>query len=178
MADVPLLAMLPLAIGLLAEGRTRMLCQVSKQVTPLLLAVVTVQVICAALLDVIAAEEPLARALMFLFLGPVPADLSTLTVAAVPMSRPVAPSREPEPPVRASATLILAGSPTAEVLPNLSTDLTTGCVAKGEPVRETPPGNVVNTNWAAADGPTTMLPEVAPGRALAVKLSVMVLARL
>ena len=84
MADVPLLAMLPLAIGLLAEGRTRMFCQVSKQVTPLLLAVVTVKVICAALLDVIAAEEPLARALMFLFLGPVPADLSTLTVGAVP----------------------------------------------------------------------------------------------
>ena len=37
---------------------------------------------------------------------------------AVPMSRSLVPSREPEPPVRASATLKLAGSPTVEVLPN------------------------------------------------------------
>src|SRR5438093_5261289 len=126
--------------------------------------------------------NPAAEAVISL---PEPASLdSTLVNVAVPLpaadpiSRVVVPSREPEPPVRASATLKLAGSPAAEVLPNLSTDLTTGCVAKGEPVRETPPGNVVNTNWAAAAGPTTMLPEVAPGRPLAVKLSVMVLARL
>src|SRR5438552_9820682 len=84
MADVQLLATLPPANGVLAEGRTRMFCQVSEQVTPLLLGLVTVKVICVALLDVIAAEEPSARPLMFPLLGPVPADLSILTVGAVP----------------------------------------------------------------------------------------------
>src|SRR5207247_2398871 len=133
MADVPLLAMLPLAIGLLAEGRTRMFCQVSKQVTPLLLAVVTVKVICVALLDVIAAMasppvagsrpptkngaltadvNPTADAVICLLspaaLHCTPVNAAVPLPAAAPMSRLVVPSREPEPPVRASATLKLA----------------------------------------------------------------------
>src|SRR6266511_3457024 len=76
--------MLPLAKGLLAVGRTRMFCQVSEQVTPLLLASDTVKVICVVLRDVIAAEVPLATPLMFLLSLPPPPNLTILTVGAAP----------------------------------------------------------------------------------------------
>src|SRR5262245_11599646 len=77
--------------------------------------------------------------------------------AADPISIVVVPRSAPEPPVSARLTLKLGASPTAEVLPNESIDLTAGWVAKAEPVRDTPPGWVANTNWVAAPGLTTML---------------------
>ena len=85
MADEPLLVILPLAKGLLAVGRTRMFCQVSEQLTPLLLAIDTVNVICVVLRDVIAAEVPLATPLMFLLSLPPPPNLTIFTVGAVPL---------------------------------------------------------------------------------------------
>src|SRR2546425_7388253 len=85
MVDVPVLVMLPLANGLLAVGRTRMFCQVSEQLTPPLLALVTVKVICVVVRDVTATEVPVGTALMFLLSVPPPARRSTLTVGAVPL---------------------------------------------------------------------------------------------
>src|SRR5438093_6155944 len=66
MVDVPVLVILPLARGLAALGRTRTFCQVSEQVSELLLAMVTVKVIWVVVRDVIAIEVPLATPLMFL----------------------------------------------------------------------------------------------------------------
>ena len=60
--------------------------------------------------------------------------------AAVPISKDVVPSSEPEPAVRASATFKLAGNPTVERLPNASCALSTGWVTSGDPTREAPPG--------------------------------------
>src|SRR6266496_1996142 len=82
--EVPVLVILPLAKGLAALGRTRTFCQVSEHATPPLLATLTVKVICVVVLEVIAAEVPLATALMFLLSLPPPISLSTLTVGAVP----------------------------------------------------------------------------------------------
>src|SRR2546427_12986803 len=82
--ELPLSVMLPLARGLLAVGRTRTFCQVSEQVTPPLLAALTVKLICVVVLEVIAAEVPVATALMFLLSVPPPASRSIRTVGAVP----------------------------------------------------------------------------------------------
>src|SRR5436190_7089777 len=65
-AEVPVLVILPLANGVAAAGRTRMFCQVSEQATPLLLATLTVKVICVVVREVTATEVPLATLLMFL----------------------------------------------------------------------------------------------------------------
>ena len=81
---VPVLVMLPLASGLMAVGRTRTFCQVSELVTAPLLALLIVKVIWLVLIEVIAAEVPLATELMFLLLLPLPPILSILTVGAVP----------------------------------------------------------------------------------------------
>src|SRR5438105_891192 len=137
-AELPLSVMLPLASGLLAVGRTRTFCQASEQATPLLLAVFSLNFICVVEMVAIASTVPL----------PAPA----------PMFNVVVPSNEPEPVVRPSETFKLAGNPIVEVLPNESCDLTTGCVASGEAVRERPPGGVLITNWTAAAGFTTTLP--------------------
>src|SRR5258708_586351 len=83
--EVPVLVMLPLAKGLATVGRTRMFCQVSEQVTPLLLAAEAVKVICVVVRDVTDTEVPLATPLMFLLLLPMPASRSILTVGAVPL---------------------------------------------------------------------------------------------
>src|SRR5881394_1893743 len=85
MTDVPVLVMLPLARGVAALGRRRMFCQVSEQVTPPLLAAVTVKVICVVVRDVTATDAPLATPLMFLLSWPPPSIRSTLTVGAVPL---------------------------------------------------------------------------------------------
>ena len=85
MVEVPVLVILPLAKGLAAEGRTRMFCQVSEQLTPPLLATLTVKVICVVVLEVIAAAVPLATALMFLLSLPPPINRSIRTVGAVPL---------------------------------------------------------------------------------------------
>src|SRR6185295_4704166 len=52
--DVPVFVILPLARGLPADGCTRMFCQVSEQAIPLLVALVTVNVICVVVTDVMA----------------------------------------------------------------------------------------------------------------------------
>ena len=59
---VPDFVKLPAASGVPALGRTRTLCQVRAQITPALLALVTVNAIWAAVRDVIAAAVPLASA--------------------------------------------------------------------------------------------------------------------
>src|SRR5438093_6955851 len=128
-----------------------------------------------------ASVNPAADAVICLF-GPASLHSTVVNVAvplpaAAPISRVVVPSSEPEPAVRARETLKLAGRPTLDVLPYASCALTTGWVASGEPVRK-PAGCVANTNWVAVLGPTTMLPEVALVRPLAVKLSVIVVATL
>ena len=130
----------------------------------------------------IALLKPAAEAVICLF---VPASLhSTLVKVTVPLPAPapmfnvVVPSNEPEPAVRPSDTFKLAGNPMVEVLPNGSCDLTTGWIASGEAVRERPPGGVLMTNWTAVAGLTTMLPEAAFVKPVAVKLIVMVSATL
>src|SRR2546428_3059126 len=90
--------------------------------------------------------------------------------AAVPMSKAVVPSSEPEPELRASVTFKLAGNPTVERLPNGSCDLSTGCVASGDPTREAPPGCVVNTRRSAVFGLATTLPEIALVKPVAGKV--------
>src|SRR5438477_12767429 len=85
MTDVPVFVILPLANGLLALGRTRTFCHVSEQLTPPLLALVTVKVICVVVRDVMATEVPVGMALMFLLSLPPPRRRSTLTVGAVPL---------------------------------------------------------------------------------------------
>src|SRR6266568_102668 len=81
---VPVLVILPLTRGLLAVGRTRRFCQVSEQVTAVLLALVTVNVIWVLVREVIATEVPLATPLMLLPLAPLPVRRVTKTVGAVP----------------------------------------------------------------------------------------------
>ena len=94
------------------------------------------------------------------------------------MSKLAVPSSDPEPLVKARLAIKLAGSPTVEKLPNGSWAFTTGCVAKGEPVRDGPPGCVVKLKWLAPAGPTTMFAEVAFVKPVAVKLMLMVSATL
>src|SRR6266567_4724916 len=60
MVAVPLLVRLPLARGVPARGRTRTLVHINEQVTPALLALVTVKVIWLVAREVIATAVPLA----------------------------------------------------------------------------------------------------------------------
>ena len=126
--------------------------------------------------------KPVADAVNCLFVpASVHCRLLKVTVpfpAAVPMSKAAVPSSEPKPEVRASVTFKLAGNPTVETFPNGSCDLSTGCVASGDPTCEAPPGCVVNTRRSAVFGLTTTLPEIALVKPVAVELSVMVSARL
>src|SRR6266487_321822 len=126
--------------------------------------------------------KPAADAVICLFK---PASLHSTLVklavplpAAAPMSRLVVPSSEPEPAVKASETLKLAGNPTAEALPKASCDATAGWVASGEPVRDVPPGWVAITSWLAVLGLTAMLLEIALVNPDAVKLMLIVVATL
>src|SRR5262249_40231929 len=57
---VPLRVRLPLARGVPALGRTRTFCQVSLQVTPLALALVTVKTSCVLVTEVMETAVPLA----------------------------------------------------------------------------------------------------------------------
>jgi hypothetical protein len=84
MIAVPESTKLPLASGVPAEGRTLTFCQVSEQVTPPLLADVTVNVSLFAVLDVMATDVPLAAPLMFNELAPDPPTRVIRTVGAVP----------------------------------------------------------------------------------------------
>jgi hypothetical protein len=82
--DVPDFVMAPDASGVPAAGRTRMFCHVRRHVTPLLLALVTVNVICVDVIDVTATELPLTIPLMFLLALPPPVSRVINTVGAVP----------------------------------------------------------------------------------------------
>src|SRR5262245_37676608 len=81
---VPLRVRLPLASGVPALGRTRTFCQVSLQVTPLALALVTVNTICVLLTELIATAAPLETPLRLLAELPEPVSRVTNIVGAVP----------------------------------------------------------------------------------------------
>src|SRR6266567_3743597 len=81
---VPVLVRLPFARGVPASGVTRTLVQVSEQVTPPPLALVTVNVIWLVVREVMATALPLATALMLLLLLPLPVRRVTKTVGSVP----------------------------------------------------------------------------------------------
>src|SRR5262245_35208189 len=69
---VPLRLRLPLTRGVPAVGRTRTFCQVNLHVTPLRLALVTVNTICVVVTEVIEAAVPLATPLILAELFAVP----------------------------------------------------------------------------------------------------------
>ena len=81
---VPLRLRVPKASGVPATGRTRTFCQVSLQVTPLALELVTVKTNCVLVTEVIATAVPLAKPLMLLPLLPEPVSRVTNIVGAVP----------------------------------------------------------------------------------------------
>ena len=76
--------MFPDARGVPAVGLTRMFCQVSRHVTPLLLALVTVKVICEAVTELTATEFPLTIPLILRLALPPPVRRVIKTVGAVP----------------------------------------------------------------------------------------------
>src|SRR5437879_3843199 len=82
---VPVATSLLLANGVPAVGRTRTFCQVSLQVTPLILLLVTVNTNSVVVTEAIATEEPLETPLMLLAAPPLPMSRSILTVGAVPL---------------------------------------------------------------------------------------------
>src|SRR5678815_4967998 len=81
---VPPRARLPLANGVPAVGRTRTFCQVSLQVTPLALELVTVKTRCVLVTEVMAIAVPLETPLILLAEPPEPVTRVTRTVGAVP----------------------------------------------------------------------------------------------
>ena len=102
----------------------------------------------------------------------------TPLAAAVPMSKAVVPASDPEPEPSPSDIGKLAGRPTVERFPYGSRVLMTGCVAKGDPARDTPPGCVLKISRSAAAGLTTTLSEVALVKPAAEKTIVIVSATL
>ena len=106
------------------------------------------------------ALKPVAVAVSCLL---VPAESIRKSVKAavpLPMSRVAVPVNGPLPELRVTVTFRLAGKPIVELLPKGSCDLTTGCVAKGEPAVALP-GWVVRANRSAAVALIAMLVEVA-----------------
>jgi len=103
---------------------------------------------------------------------------ATPLAAEVPISIVVVPSSDPLPDVKARVSGRVEGMPTVERLPNWSCDLRTGWLAKGDPIRETPPGWVVNTSCVAALGLTRMFCEITLVKPAEVKLIVIVSATL
>src|SRR5436309_15998410 len=92
----------------------------------------TVKVLLTALV------KPLALAVNCLL---VPAEsisrlvkVATALPAVVPMSKLVVPTRGPVPVVKVRVTILLAGRPGVETLPNWSRARTPGCVARVGPV--------------------------------------------
>src|SRR5258708_33269131 len=117
-------------------------------------------------MELIALDRPAAETINCLL---VPAVLHCKFVnaaiplpAARPMSNEDVPSNDPEPEFKASVRVNVAGNPLVERFPNGSLLLTTGCVARGAPVRDTPPGCAVNTSRSAA-GRFTPKPLEGPG---------------
>src|SRR5436190_21170772 len=84
MVAVPVPVNVPLARGVPRLGRNRRLVQVNEQVTPALLALVTVKVTWFVARAVIATAVPLATRSTLLLLPPVPPSRVIMTVGAVP----------------------------------------------------------------------------------------------
>lgn len=104
---VPVTLRMPLARGVPAVGRTRRFCHVNLHKTPLALGLVTVNVACVLLTEVIAKELPLLAPLMLLAALPPPLIRSMRTVGAVP---PVSNTK----PLGALSTIVPA--PTSPVI--------------------------------------------------------------
>src|SRR5205823_10023909 len=85
---------------------------------------------------------------------------ATPLAAAVPMSKAVNPTRDPEPELSMTETGKFPGKPVVERFANASHDLMTGWVAKIEPTRDTPPGCVLKVSRSAVAGLTTTFSEV------------------
>ena len=83
MTEVPVEIRLPLAKGLPTDGRMRRFCHVSEQVTPPLLAVVTVNVRLFVAIEVTATAVPLATPLIFNAFAPEPPTRVIKTVGAI-----------------------------------------------------------------------------------------------
>ena len=81
---VPVTFKLPLAKGVPLVGRTRTFCQVSPQVMPLALLLLTVKTNCVLVMEVIAAADPLEMPLRLLALLPLPVKRVMRTFGAVP----------------------------------------------------------------------------------------------
>src|SRR5438094_8156785 len=84
---LPLLERLPLVPpggSVPAVGRTRTFCQVSLQVTPLMLVLVTVNTNCVVVTEVIATAVPLETPFMLLPALPLPLSRLISPVGAVP----------------------------------------------------------------------------------------------
>src|SRR5215471_2798581 len=81
---VPVRARLPRARGVPAPGRTRTFCQVSLQVIPLALELVTVKTSWVLETELMATAVPLETPLMLLPLLPLPVRRVTNIVGAVP----------------------------------------------------------------------------------------------
>ena len=79
MTDVPKVTRLPLASGVPAVGRTPILVHVSEQVTPPLLAEVTVKVRFVGVMVVMGTEVPLATPLIFWEIVPLPPTVVMIT---------------------------------------------------------------------------------------------------
>ena len=83
------------------------------------------------------------------------------------------PCRLDVPVLRAAVTVCVLSL--VMTLPNGSSSVTTGCVAKATPAVAVADGCVVMTNWLAAAGLTTMLLEVAEVTPLALVLKAMLI---
>src|SRR5439155_17775526 len=86
-------------------------------------------------------------------------NVATALPAAVPISRLAVPRRGPVPVVRVRVTILLAGRPVVELLPNWSRARTTGCVPRSAPaVAE--PGCVVKASRLAVPTTSVIVPKL------------------
>src|SRR2546425_5978537 len=135
----------------------------------------TVKVLLTALV------KPLALAVNCLL---VPAEsisrlvkVATALPAVVPMSKLVVPTRGPVPVVKVRVTILLAGRPVVETLPNWSRARTTGCVASIAPAVDEP-GCVVNASLLAVPATSVNVPKLVLLAVTPVIVAVPVLVRL
>ena len=105
-------------------------------------------------------------------------QMATPFPEALPISKFVIPNSSPEPELKATVSGKLPGKPTVDKFPNASRELITGCTAKGDPTRVTPPGCVVKASRSATPGPTTTPSETTLLNPVAAKRMVMVSATL
>src|SRR5437667_4858444 len=104
-------------------------------------------------------------------------NVATALPAAVPMSRLAVPRRGPVPVIRVRVTILLAGRPVVELLPNWSRARTTGCVGSSAPaVAE--PGCVVKASRLAVPATSVNVPKLVLLAVTEVIVAVPVLVRL